>query len=44
MSIDMTLTQITTLKFVTGIELEVVWVMTPCSVTVGYQVTPVSSE
>jgi len=44
MPIDMTLTEITTLKFVTGIQQEVFWVVAPSSVTVGYQVTPPSSE
>jgi len=40
----MTLTEITTLNFVTGIQLEVFCVAAPSSVTVGYQVTPPSSE
>jgi len=39
----MTMTEITTLNFVTGIELEVFWVMRPGSVPIGYQFTPVSS-
>jgi hypothetical protein len=39
----MTLKEITTFKFVTGIELQVFWDVTPCSVPIGYQVIPLSS-